>query len=333
MLAVNKIYCTDAGTGLMKLDDNSIDCIITSPPYWYQRDYHVKGQIGLEKSFNIYINKLLDLFTIAKRKLKPHGTAWINIADSYSGSGKGVRSVDKKRKAIQNDLPEDLPDWQKINVKHKSLIGIPFRFTLGMIDQGWILRNVIIWHKSNAMPESVKDRFTNDFEYLLFFTKSKDYFFNQLLEPLKQSTLIRAKNGVNSKKLDTKAYKGINIHKQKKYYEKILNGIYKGRNMRCVWEISTKPLYDAHFAVFPEELVEIPVKAGCPKGSIVLDPFMGSGTTAKVAKRLGRNYIGFEINTEYINIANKELGSVKNRTRIDYAKAQAKLKLLQMLEI
>lgn len=265
MLELNKIHNTDALSGLKSLPNESIDMIITSPPYWNQRDYGHRNQIGMEDSLQDYIDNLIYIFHIAKRVLKKEGTCWINLGDTYS--------------------------------RNKSLSLIPERFAIEMT-KDWILRNTIIWYKPNAMPHSVKDRFTVDFEKLFFFVKNKQYYFNQQLEPLKVNSDIQYRQALRKK--NAKRYNLKEPYKTN--YPKKFNP--NGRNTRAVWSIPLRPFIHAHFAVYPKELLYTPIKSGCPKGGIVLDPFMGSGTTAAAARELGRNFLGFEINPEYIKIAN-----------------------------
>lgn len=186
---------------------------------------------------------------------------------------------------------------------------LPERFALRMIDRGWVLRNKIIWHKPNQMPSPADDRFTVDFENIYFFTKQdKGYYFEQQLEPLKQSSIERNKYEWNSKQRTHSPTEKRGVENRKA--GKLLNE--DGKNMRTVWSINTVPFGDAHFATYPEKLVERMIKSGCPVGGIALDPFMGAATTAVVARKLGRNYTGFEINEEYLNLGNdrlfKELG-------------------------
>ena len=188
-------------------------------------------------------------------------------------------------------------------IKAKSLIGIPDRFKIAMIDRGWICRNDIIWHKPNAMPESVKDRFTDDYERLFFFTKNRKYYFEQQLEEYQskpQKPVNKNQQNCNKGYIMDRFSAGC-----RDYYSQ------GGRNKRSVWSINTKPFKGAHFAVFPEELIETPIKAGCPENGIVMDIFMGSGTTAIVAKRLNRNYIGIELNPEYIKIAENRINNIQ----------------------
>lgn len=366
---VNRVYCGDAREVMETFPDGVVDMCVTSPPYWGLRDYGVDGQLGLEPSFEDYVDRLCGVFDEVKRVLKDGGTCWVNIGDSYNShsTGKGgVGGIEGKRK---NKHDNRANVHKKYNlVPDKCLVGIPFRFALEMINRGWILRNTIIWHKNNCMPSSVKDRFTVDFEYLFFFSKNKKYYFEQQFEPLKYPK-AKSKNATNKHKgYKNPTYSGFEYDAEN----------YKGRNKRCVWNINPKPYKGAHFAVFPEELIETPIKAGCPleicnkcgnprtkqyiKGNIVstggsdnskmsnnkdkyfgsetkckkfihresifdgysdcgcgadfhpgvvLDPFMGSGTTAAVAKRLNRNYIGIELNKEYHSLINERLSKVK----------------------
>ena len=290
-MQLNKIYNGDALDVLKTFPDECVDMVITSPPYWALRDYGAEGQLGLESTFQEYINKLCDIFDEVKRVLKKSGSCWVNLGDAYSGSGKGVGGI-----------------------KSKSLLQIPSRFAIEMCNRGWILRNEIIWHKPNAMPQSVRDRFTVDFEKLFFFTKSKKYYFKQQKEQMKTNQVCGNSTRHHSRKVSLN--KG--LRKQDNVGRMDYTGFndrYKPpkdllRNKRCVWSVSTKPFKDAHFATFPKELIITPIKACCPTNGIVLDPFMGSGTTALVAKELGLNYIGIELNEEYIKMAEKRLAQM-----------------------
>lgn len=312
MIDKNKIYTGHALEILKSFDDKSINMCITSPPYWSLRDYNTtpvkwnddwNGELGAEPDFEQYINHLCDVFDEVKRVLKDDGTCWVNIGDTYGGSclglSYGVRSKGKKSFLKTTDYLPKVAHSRGIH--SKSLLLIPFRFAIEMINRGWTIRNVIIWHKPNGTPESVKDRFTNDFEYLFFFSKSKKYYFEQQFEPYANTTVQRSKRNNNSKK--TGQYKGLTVEHLQKMREKILSDESKGRNKRAVWHISTTGFKGAHFATYPTKLIETPIKAGCPENGIILDPFIGSGTTAVVAKELNRNYIGIELNPEYIKIA------------------------------
>lgn len=290
MLQLNKVHNMNCLEGLKQLPDESIDMVITSPPYWGLRDYGVDGQLGQEVTYTEFVNKLCDIFDEVMRVLKPEGTCWINLGDTYGGSGdkKGYR--DPKNPNGRNGQAKSLNK----SAPQKCLLQIPSRFSIEMIDRGWTLRNEIIWHKPNQMPQPVKDRFTADFEKLFFFTKNKKYYFEQQKEKAKYAGDDRGSRG------DSRRGNKMNSVSGK-------TGEYK--NKRSVWSINTKPFKEAHFAVYPPELIETPIKAGCPEGGVVLDPFMGAGTTGIVAKELNRQYIGFELNSEYCELANNRIES------------------------
>ncbi len=300
----NKILQGDALEVLKTLPTESINCCVTSPPYWALRDYGVKGQLGLEPNFNDYINKLCDIFDEVKRVLRKDGTLWVNIGDTYNAhsTGKGVvGGIEGNRKNKEDNLAGNK---RKINLQDKSLCNIPARFSIEMQNRGWILRNVIIWYKPNCMPSSVKDRFTVDFEYVYFFVKSKKYWFEQQLEP----------NESIGKTGWEKTGRGNGEFTAMRGNGKLFNE--NGRNKRAVWKITTKPYKEAHFATYPEELCETPIKAGCPINGIVLDPFFGSGTTGLVALKQNKRFIGIELNPKYIDIANKRLKPLLEQTKL-----------------
>ncbi|MGR3302888.1 MAG: DNA-methyltransferase [Candidatus Scalindua sp.] len=292
-----KIYQGNALEVLKDMDSESIDMCCCSPPYWGLRDYGEDGQLGLEPTYQEYIGKLVAIFDEVKRVLKDTGTCWVNLGDTYGGAAGGYCPHPAELGANKHQLK------RKSIGLDKSLIGIPERFSIAMTDAGWIRRNTIIWYKPNCMPSSADDRFTVDFEYLYFFTKKTRYWFEQQFEPHlwadrdKRSQQDWSENKPKSGKILTGKYAISHVS----YGE-------NGRNKRCVWKISTQSYNDAHFATYPEELVYTPIKAGCPKGGTVLDPFMGSGTTLKVARELGRKGIGIELNKEYIDMAKKRIG-------------------------
>lgn len=305
----NRIIGGDSLKVLKTMPDESVDCVITSPPYWALRDYGVKGQIGLEPSIEEYLEKLMNVFNEVRRVLKPEGTCWINFGDTYANKTKGGQA-----NIPRGDLFDSLSKRAKLpklktalNIPAKSLCLIPERFAVKMIEQGWILRNQIIWHKPNVMPQSVRDRFTVDFEKLFFFVKGKNYYFERQFEPLKSPAEMRRRFSnpfANHQYWQINRQSAADLKAVKQAQQAILK---TGRNKRCVWSIGTGTANGGHFAVYPPRLIEIPIKAGCPKNGIVLDPFMGSGTTAIVAKRLGRNYIGIELNPAYVKLANNRL--------------------------
>ena len=286
---------------LKKLPEKSVNMCITSPPYWALRDYGVEGQLGLEPTFNQYISNLCDIFDGVKRVLRDDGTCWVNIGDTYFGGGnnRGNNSpISDKQASNKGAVGQVQQDWSKMSYKSKSLLMIPQRFAIEMINRGWILRNTIIWHKPNAMPHSVKDRFTVDFEYLYFFSKKKKYYFKQQLEPFKSKpTKLRDKR---------------NEDYGAAYLSPLGKGMRNGyevgaRNKRTTWTINTRPCKEAHFAVYPETLCETPIDAGCPEGGVVLDPFFGAGTTGLVAKKQNKDFIGIELNSDYIKIAERRI--------------------------
>jgi site-specific DNA-methyltransferase (adenine-specific) len=308
-----KIICGDTLKILRTLPDESVDCVITSPPYWALRNYNVEGQIGLEPTIEEYLEKLANVFREIYRVLKPEGTAWVNFGDTYANKTKGGQK-NKPQHNIFDSLNRRATFAQlkpNLNIRPKSLCLIPSRFALQMIEAGWILRNEIIWHKSNVMPQSFRDRFTVDFEKLFFFTKSGKYFFDQQFEPLKNPERLKKpyRNPNNFHKWqNADKTLPINHEAMERSRPRVLK---TGRNKRCVWSIGTSQFKGEHFAVFPERLVETPVKAGCPDGGIVLDPFMGSGTTAVVARRLGKQFIGIDLNPDYVTLAEQRLSQME----------------------
>jgi DNA modification methylase len=364
VLELNKIYNMDCVDGMKQLPDNSIDMVITSPPYFNLRDYGVNGQIGQEKTIDEYIDKLVFVFNEVKRILKDKGSCFVNIDDVYC---------------------------------NQSLSCIPDKFKIRMVENGWICRNEIIWHKPNAMPSSAKTRFNNDYEKIFFFTKKKKYVFKTQYEPFKSTVVKSAQVGKNNAEnkyenaeQESSVRQGMNklrgskiialrknLPTQKEFVEfirsrttiddivensnlkrskvehwfrkdevgfsfpsvedwngikwllndwsmefqaideklndityetdDILKNAYKGRIKRAVWSVNTKPFKGCHYAPYPEKLIEIPIKACCPDNGIVLDPFIGSGTSAVVAVKNNRNYIGFEISKEYCDIAEQRI--------------------------
>lgn len=375
-MELNKIYNGDVLDVLKTLPDNSIDVCITSPPYWGLRDYGVEGQIGLEGTYVDYLNKLDVVFKEVKRVLKDSGSCWVNIGDMYSKNN-------------------------KMGVSKQSLMCLPDRFKINMVDSGWLCRNEIIWHKPNAMPSSAKTRFNTDYEKFYFFTKTDDYYFNTQYEEYKtevkpkkdKKVLIENNSKYVSIEQETSVRQGLNKSRGTKLIEvrpllptqkefvaflrgrvsikditskvdslkvskvehwfrngkcfsypsvedwakvkhllddgsdafkkmdKALTYVeyetddvnknsHRGRLKRAVWSISTKCFKGGHFASFPEGLVEVPIKACCPPNGVVLDIFMGSGTTGVVAKKLGFNYVGIELNESYIDVADKRINDM-----------------------
>lgn len=256
---------------IRQLPDDTFQCAVTSPPYWGVRDYGVKNQIGAEPDLQSYVKDLVDIFREVRRVLRPDGTFWLNIGNTYTSGGRKWRDDDEKNKGRGMSYRPPTPP----GLKKKDLIGIAWLLALECQKDGWYLRNDIIWYKPNCQPESVRDRFTVAHEYLFLFTKSEQYFFDQ--DAIKERTA----DG---------------------------NGL---KNRRTVWSINTEPCPEAHFAVFPRALVRPCLLAGSRANDLVLDPFYGAGTVGIVSKELGRRCIGIEIKGEFIEIANKRTSSVQ----------------------
>ena len=360
---LNQIIQGDVLKVLEMLPSESIDCCIASPPYWNLRDYGIDGQLGLERTPEEYVVKMVEVFREVRRVLKKEGTCWLNLGDSYAtkheqvGTGEGDMG--------HNSLPSVIHQRRtgRVNgLEAKNLVGIPWRVAFALQSDGWYLRQDIIWHKPNPMPESVTDRCTKAHEYIFLLTKSPRYYFNN--EAIREQPKMKELAGVSNYN------NGKREHKNLKYAE------IKGANKRSVWTITTKSFKEAHFATFPENLIKPMVLAGCPKevcnkcgkarkriteqpewekhqskgmvaqdyegnpmyrggshndglpyrsktkemveftdcgcnagwsAGIVLDPFMGAGTTALTAKNLKRNYVGIELNPSYIKMAEKRL--------------------------
>jgi DNA modification methylase len=308
----NKIIQGDALTELSKLNSESVDCCITSPPYWALRDYKVDGQLGLEPTIDEYIHKLATIFDQVKRVLKKTGTCWVVIGDTYGG-GRGEPGITTGQGGTFTQIKDGWYSRKAIHGMTKSLCLIPERFAISMINNGWILRNKIIWYKPNCMPSSAKDRFTIDWEYVYFFTKSQKYFFETQYEPIQETTLERDKylrgGGKNALYTDdTRFYAAGSSRTRIKEPRMFDHSNTLGRIKRAVWKISTKPFSSAHFAVFPPDLVLPMLKAGCPSpDGLVLDPFLGAGTTGLVALQNARRFIGIELNPEYVKLAQDRL--------------------------
>lgn len=304
IMDVNVIYNSECRLGLKCLSDNSVNCCITSPPYYGLRDYGNDEQIGLEATPEEYIGKLVEVFREVRRVLTNDGTLWVNIGDSYAGSMKGAaqfpdNAMNYKQGTNRGTLSKATLVKQCTNCKPKDLIGIPWMLAFALRADGWYLRQDIIWAKPSVMPESVKDRCTKAHEYIFLLSKSRKYYFDN--ESIKEpsttfDTSIRDRD--NTKMNNTPG--------RSKMHGLTTND-YEMRNKRSVWTVATQPFRGGHFAVFPPKLIVDCIKAGCPENGIVLDPFMGAGTTAVVARKLNRNYIGFELNPDYVKIAENRL--------------------------
>lgn len=286
---------------------------MTSPPYYALRDYGVDGQIGREATPKDYIMRLTEVFTEVRRILRSDGTLWLNISDTYAGKGNQGEYVDAKNPHGRNGQAVAL-NYKVEGCKPKDMIGIPWMLAFALRDAGWYLRNDIIWMKENPMPESVKDRCARCYEHIFLFSKSRKYHFDYkaISEPIAPATAQRLKRGISERNKYGIAIPGQvqqqTINRPREHGEITEDKINPLRNKRDVWIINTVPFKGGHYAAYPPKLVEICLLAGCPEGGVVLDPFMGSGTTGMVAKQLNRHYIGVELNPEYADLALARIG-------------------------
>lgn len=269
------ILLGDAQEVLTRLPRNSVQCLVTSPPYWGLRDYGIDGQIGLEETLPGFIEKLIEVFRAAHRVLKDDGTLWLNIGDGYTSGNRGWRAPDKKNPARAMSTRPNTPD----GLKPKDLLGIPWRLAFALQEAGWYLRADIVWNKPNAMPESVKDRPTRSHEYLFMLTKNEQYYFDQ--------------EAIAEDRFDGRGK----------------------RNKRSVWDVNTEAFKDAHFATFPPKLIEPCILASSREGDYVLDPFFGAGTVGLVCERLRRNYVGIELHPEYVKLALRRLVNTNGKAK------------------
>jgi DNA modification methylase len=291
---------------LKTLPAESINCAVTSPPYYGLRDYGVDGQIGLEQTPNEYVAKLVEVFREVKRVLKDDGTLWLNLGDSYASAQKGSGGATNKQLTNRGSFfrPERY-DLASHGLKPKDLIGIPWRVAFALQADGWYLRQDIIWHKPNPMPESVRDRCTKAHEYIFLLSKSAKYFFDSDAIKEGSKTYTRKASKIGNKAQSDDGFRSYMVDSQTRGFGRDITTV--GRNKRSVWTVTTKPFKGAHFATFPQDLVEPCILAGCPEGGTVLDPFFGAGTVGVVAKKLGRNYVGIELNSQYIQIAERRI--------------------------
>ena len=301
MIEINKIYQEPCLDTVSRMRDNTIDCVITSPPYWQLRDYGYEGQWGLEPTYQEYLENLWSLMDAIYPKLKDGGTVWVNLGDTYgtqSGGLRGINTFDPKNKNATINVIEQTKSI------HKCLLLIPHRFAIGCIDRGWIMRNDVIWAKRNGMPESVTDRFSKKHEYFFFMVKSEKYYFDldAIRDSHKESSLKRIEYGWKS---DHDSIGHIDVAKMG---DRFCNP--NGKNPGSVsdfWDIPTKPSSAKHYASYNDSLLVKPILAGCPKDGIIYDPFMGTGSTAEAAIRAGRRFIGSEMSDDYVKIAEERL--------------------------
>ena len=316
MNELNKIYFGDWVEVLRTFPDELVNCVVTSPPYWGLRDYGMEGQLGLEKTPEEYVQKVVEGFREVRRVLKKDGTVWLNLGDSYASNwGSGAKRKSSWWSTASGKLegegwgtvetvipPNSCKKW---GLKPKDLVGIPWRVAFALQADGWWLRQDIIWAKPNPMPESITDRCTKSHEYIFLLSKSAKYYYDA--ESIAEKTIT---NDNSERDRDNTR---LNNTPGRTRMGGLKTNDYEFRNKRSVWTVSTKPFADAHFAVFPPELIKPCILAGCPKNGIVLDPFIGSGTTLIVSRKLERNCIGIDLG--YKDISDKriynELGMFK----------------------
>lgn len=295
---MSRILQGDALEILSNLPDCSVHCCVTSPPYWGLRDYGASGQLGLEATPQEYVANMADVFREVRRVLRDDGTLWLNLGDTYS-SGTGWTDEDDKRH--KPGRGQNIPSRSGC-LPPKNLVGIPWRVAFALQEDGWYLRQDIIWHKPNPMPESVTDRCTKAHEYIFLLAKSERYYYDagSISEYAKYAGHKVKTNGNQG------MCSGYDGHRTRDGFRRGVV-IANNRNRRSVWTVATHPFSGAHFATFPPDLIRPCILAGCPEGGTVLDPFFGSGTTGVVATQLGREYLGIELNPEYVELAKKRI--------------------------
>lgn len=286
---------------LPALRSDTFDCCVTSPPYWGLRDYGVEGQLGLERTPEEYVSRMVEVFREVRRVLKPTGTLWLNLGDSYAAHPGQRKSTDKAgAKQTTNAGAVSIGSRHVEGLKPKDLVGIPWMVAFALRADGWWLRQDIVWHKPNPMPESVKDRCTKAHEYVFLLTKSERYYYDAGAVAEKAdcagelrsfSTVKKAARAIGHEATGNEKPGAPPVE------------ISTTRNRRSVWTVATEPTPDAHFATMPTKLVEPCILAGSPTGGLVLDPFSGAGTTGLVATKHGRRYVGIELNPEYVGIS------------------------------
>ncbi len=297
------IVVGDAFDVLQSMPPDSVQCCVTSPPYWGLRDYGVDGQLGLEKTPEEYVEKMVILFRELRRVLRDDGTLWLNMGDSYGAVGGDTHSDFNKRwtgtggeGSKQNSMLDGVKDRQATTgLRPKNLLGIPWRVAFALQADGWYLRQDIIWHKPNPMPESVRDRCTKAHEYIFLMSKKPRYYYDA--EAVKEKTdPVNWRYGSGERKYESGGT-GLSPRTGLQPVQRV------SRNKRSVWTVTTKPFSKSHFATFPPDLIKPCILAGCPTGGVVLDPFFGAGTTGVVSRELGRRHIGIELNPEYAEMA------------------------------
>ena len=320
----HKIILGDCIAGMKTMPDGCVQTCITSPPYFGLRNYQGgTEEIGQEQTPESYIQKMVEVFREVRRILRDDGTVWLNLGDSYAHNVKEHNTKSDKQSSNRGTKEFLTPhrNFEGVGIKTKDMIGIPWRVAFALQADGWYLRQDIIWNKPNPMPESVTDRCTKSHEYIFLLSKKSHYYFDHeaIREPAAESSAARMLRGVSDTHKNVNGAPGQTAHSMNKprprqFGAKVQEGTKRGdvgntfvdtgkRNKRSVWTVTTKPFRGAHFATFPKDLIEPCVLAGCPVGGTVFDPFTGSGTTAIVSLKHNRNFIGTELNEDYIKIA------------------------------
>jgi DNA modification methylase len=309
------ILLGDCRESLRTLPDQSVHCVVTSPPYFGLRDYGHDGQLGLEPTPAEFVAAMVEVFREVRRVLRDDGTLWLNLGDSYANDTYGQGGVSRKQSSnrgtvhgrTESERYRGIPE----GLKKKDLIGIPWRVAFALQEDGWYLRQDIIWHKPNPMPESVRDRCTKAHEYVFMLSKSPKYFYDHeaVKEPaVRADARAWVDGGSDKQRGHGRRHAGFNGRYAAKIAEE---GPPTERNRRSVWSVATKPFKESHFATYPPDLVEPCILAGCPIDGTVLDPFFGAGTTGLVAERHGRRWIGCELNPDYAEIAERRIAAAR----------------------
>lgn len=311
-----QLHLGDALEQLQALDSESVQTCVSSPPYFGLRDYGHDDQIGLESSPEKYVNQLVSVFDEVSRVLKPDGTLWLNLGDTYASSQcRYDPEINAKAGCTytgKTSMPKGIRPSSNSGLPPKNLIGIPWRVAFALQDAGWYLRQDIIWHKPNPMPESVKDRCTKAHEYIFLLSKGPNYYYD--CDSIKEKAISHGGSRGGGKKISSSNdFLPDGMDKQNL---DLYGTTPEKRNKRSVWTVPTKPFSGAHFAVFPPDLIEPCILAGSPTGGTVIDPFMGSGTTGIVALKHGREFIGIELNPDYMEMAKKRIEDATRQQRL-----------------
>ena len=297
---------------LATLPAASVQCCVTSPPYWGLRDYGTPGQLGLEATPDEYVANMVAVFRAVRRVLRDDGTLWLNLGDSYAGSGKGGNPEDSPWSGFVGSSGREAAAKASkpyLGLAQKQLVGIPWRVAFALQADGWYLRQDIIWHKPNPMPESVTDRCTKAHEYIFLLTKSARYYYDN--EAVKEPSICTDDPRFGGPRIKYDGKTGLTASPDFQGQRSAVT-IRETRNKRSVWTVTTKPFKGAHFATFPPDLIEPCILAGSAADTLVLDPFSGAGTTGVVAVQHGRRYIGIELNPDYLEMSRKRIQGERN---------------------